>query len=95
MIFGTPLVDGHPMPLFYFDHFEDSRVVLTDAIGLNLRDADAARVEASRGLGDLAKDVLMTIGPKCTLEIRVRNENSEPVLVALLEFEARLVTEGP
>ena len=83
------------MPLFYFDHSEGATVVLTDAIGLNLRDADPGRLEASRGLGELSKDVLMTAGAKCTLEIRARDENSKPVLVASLHFEVRLVIERP
>lgn len=47
------------MPLFYFD-FDDGqgRGPVRDAVGTELADMDAARLEASRTMAELAADAL-------------------------------------
>jgi hypothetical protein len=43
------------MPRYYFDLWEDGDVAVDDE-GMELRDIKAAREEAARSLGDMARD---------------------------------------
>ena len=73
------------MTRYYFDIMEDGRLSV-DTEGTELRDAEAARVEATLALAELARDampgtrrkeIIMTVhdrrdGPQFTLELRFR-----------------------
>jgi hypothetical protein len=81
------------MPHYYFDT-RDNDWFTEDDQGQELPGDDAARDEASRGLADLAKDVL----PGCIrrqLSVEVRDAARRPLLAARLTFEiARLSVSG-
>ena len=45
------------MPRFYFDS-RDNENLIEDDVGLDLPDIEAAKIEASRALSDLASEVV-------------------------------------
>ena len=73
------------MPLFFFDT-RDNDAFIEDDEGLDFPDLEAVRVQATRALADLARDVIHTC-LKRELAIEVRDEGG-PVLKTILIFEA-------
>jgi hypothetical protein len=76
------------MPLFYFDT-RDGDSFIRDDIGDDLPDLQAVTIEASRFLGELAKDVLPG-SLRRVLKVEVRDEWG-PVTEACLTYEAVLL----
>src|SRR5215203_2083601 len=73
------------MPLFYFD-VRDGHKLMRDDDGLEFPNIEAARDEATRALGELAKDVLPGRAVR-EMAIEVRDEVKDPLLRAVLRFE--------
>ncbi len=73
------------MPLYYFDT-RDNDDFVKDDIGLELSDLEAVKVEAARGLAELARDVIPG-SLKRELAVEVRDALG-PILRALMRFEA-------
>ncbi len=76
------------MPRFYFDTRDDD-CFIQDDVGDDLPDLEAVTKEASRFLGELARDVLPESLTR-VLKVEVRDE-LRPVLEACLTFEAVLL----
>ena len=76
------------MPLFYFDTRDGDRFIRDD-IGDDLPDLGKVKIEASRFLAELARDVLPG-SMKRVLKVEVRDE-WRPVMEACLVFEAVLL----
>jgi len=76
------------MPLFYFDTRDGDRFIRDD-IGDDLPDLGKVKIEASRFLAELARDVLPG-SMKRVLKVEVRDE-WRPVMEACLIFEAILL----
>ena len=77
------------MPRYYFN-IQDDDLFTPDDEGVDLEGVEAARDEAARTLGEIARDVLP--GALCRmLKVEVMDEAREPLLEARLEFQvARL-----
>jgi len=73
------------MPLFYFD-VRDGQKLMRDDDGLDFPNIEAARDEATRALGELAKDVLPGRAVR-EMAIEVRDEGKVPLLRTVLRFE--------
>jgi hypothetical protein len=73
------------MPLFYFD-VRDGHKLMRDDDGLEFPNIEAARDEATRALGELAKDVLPGRAVR-EMAIEVRDEVKDPLLRTILRFE--------
>lgn len=76
------------MPLYFFDTRDDDRFI-EDDIGLEFPDLEAVKIEASRALAELARDVLPG-SLRRELAVEVRDE-AGPVLKALMRFEATIL----
>jgi hypothetical protein len=77
------------VPRYYFD-FRDGDACTFDDVGVDLEGIEAARDEAARALGEMARDVLPGASRR-VLGVEVRDEAKEPLLDARLVFEvARL-----
>jgi hypothetical protein len=76
---------GGVMPLFYFD-VRDGQKLIRDDDGLEFPNIEAARDEATRALGELAKDVLPGRAVR-EMAIEVRDEVKDPLLRTVLRFE--------
>jgi hypothetical protein len=77
------------MPRYYFD-LRDGDHFLRDDVGVEFGGLEAARDEAARTLGEMARDVLPG-AVRRVLTIAVRDGENEPLLEARLVFEvARL-----
>lgn len=76
------------MPRYYFDSHDDG-LFIADEVGLDLPNLDAAQVQATRSLGEMARDVQPACA-KRSMIIEVRDEG-ELLLKASLQFEAILV----
>ena len=76
---------GAVMPLFYFD-VRDGHKLMRDDDGLEFPNIEAARDEATRALGELAKDVLPGRAVR-EMAIEVRDEVKDPLLRTVLRFE--------
>jgi hypothetical protein len=80
---------GGGMPRYYFDIHDDD-LFTPDDEGVDLDGVEAARDEAARTLGEIARDVLPG-SLRRVLKVEVRDEDREPLLEARLVFEvARL-----
>ena len=79
------------MPRFYFD-MHDGQSEHIDHTGTILRNQDEAKDQATRALTEMAADYVPGDGPQRNLEIRVRGENSEPLLELTLKFQVRSTT---
>ena len=78
-----------PVPRFYFD-IRDGEQFIRDDEGLDYPDIEAARDSATVALAEMAKDAL----PRAELHhiaIEVRDEAKEPLLMAELTFEVRVL----
>ena len=73
------------VPLFYFD-VRDGQKLMRDDDGLEFPNIEAARDEATRALGELARDVLPGRAVR-EMAIEVRDEVKEPLLRTVLRFE--------
>lgn len=76
------------MPRYFFDSRDDDAFI-SDDIGGEYPDFEAAKAEAARALADLAKEVLPS-SLRRELAIEVRGDQG-PVLIALMKFEAIIV----
>ena len=74
------------MPRYYFD-VRDGHLT-EDDIGLEFDGIEAARDEAARALGEMARDVFPGSVAR-ELAIEVRDENKEPLLRTTLRFEVQ------
>ena len=81
------------MPRFYFDYYDRGIEATHDTEGTDLKDAIAALEEASAALGEMTKEVLRHAEPERILQIRVRDQDDQPVGVCSVLFTANLV--GP
>ena len=73
------------MPRYYFDSHDGDQSIVDD-IGVELPDIDAAKLEASRALTDLARDVVPgSIWRE--LCVSVRDELNRPILKVVMTFE--------
>jgi hypothetical protein len=77
------------MTRYFFDTRDDDEVILDD-VGLECRDLEAVRTEATASLAELARDILPG-STKRRLRVDVRNEDHRPVLTVALTFEARIL----
>jgi hypothetical protein len=73
------------MPRFFFDT-RDNTDFVRDEIGLDLDGLDAVRDQATRGLADLARDVLPG-STRRELAVEVRDHFDQAVFRAALWFE--------
>jgi hypothetical protein len=80
---------AHGMARYFFDTRDNSHS-LRDELGLELDSLEEARDEATRGLADLAKDVLPS-AVRRELAVEVRDEIDFPVLRAALWLEVAVV----
>jgi hypothetical protein len=77
------------VPRYFFDTRDNSHFV-RDEDGLELNGLDAARTEATRGLADLAKDVLPGAA-RGELAVEVRDDTDRALLRAALWFEVAVL----
>ncbi len=75
------------MPRYFFDA-HDGVTFIQDDTGVDCDSIEAARHEATRGLADLARDVIPGATRK-ELVIEVRGEAGHRLLEAWLSFEVR------
>jgi hypothetical protein len=80
------------MPRYFFD-IHDSVRSTTDDVGVELDELEAARQEAARTLGEIARDILPD-GDRQEVVIEVKDEAGQRVLVAKLSVNIEL-TELP
>jgi hypothetical protein len=80
------------MPRYYFDSDDDGDQSIVDDIGVELPDLDAVKLEASRALADLARDVLPG-SIRRELSVSVRDRLDRPVLKALMVFEVQILAD--
>jgi hypothetical protein len=73
------------MPVFFFDH-RDCDKHHPDDQGTDCRDIVAARLEATRALGEFAKDALPG-SERREIAIEVSDENRRPLFRTALWFE--------
>ena len=79
------------MSLYFFDTRDDDDFIQDD-MGVECTDLDAAKIEAARGLAELARDVLPGSGRR-ELAIEVRDDRG-PALIAKMTFDAVLLRAG-
>jgi hypothetical protein len=77
------------MARYFFDTRDNSHFI-RDELGLELNSLEEARDEGTRGLADLARDVLPG-AIRRELAVEVRDEADYPVLRAALWFEVAVV----
>ena len=75
------------MPRFFFD-VRDGESSIQDDDGLEFDGIEAARDEATRALGDMAKEALPGSVAR-EMAIEVRDEHKGPLLRAALRFEVQ------
>ena len=80
------------MPRYYFD-IHDGAQFARDETGVELDDINAARQEAARTLGELAREILPD-GDRREVVIEVKDETGQRVLVAKLSVSIE-ATELP
>jgi hypothetical protein len=80
------------MPRYFFDIHDGARST-TDDVGVELDELEAARQEAARTLGEIARDILPD-GDRQEVVIEVKDEAGQRVLVAKLSVSIEL-TELP
>jgi hypothetical protein len=77
------------MPRYFFD-CRDCPELIRDQEGIELRDLNEVRNEATRGLADLSKDVIPG-SERRELAIEVRDAHNHPLLRAALSFEVAVL----
>lgn len=78
------------MPHYYFDA-RDGDELIRDQVGLEFDGIEAARDEATRGLVDIAKDVIPG-ALRRELAIEVRDEADHQIIRAGLWFEVAVLS---
>ena len=82
------------MTRYYFDTRDDDQII-PDNVGLEFPNLEAVKVEATKSLAELARDVLPGSSRR-RLGVDVRDEDHRPVMFVELTFEARvLLPAGP
>jgi DNA-binding phage protein len=79
------------MAFYYFDTFNGEELI-TDEIGLEFPDLEAVKVEAARGLADIARDVVPG-HERLELYVAVRDHQSRPILKTIMVFEIVVLIE--
>jgi hypothetical protein len=74
----------------YFFDTSDNGKFLRDDVGIELPDLQAVKTEAAKSLAELARDVLPG-AVKRRMSVEARDER-QPVLMAVLNFEAIILT---
>jgi hypothetical protein len=74
----------------YFFDTRDGSELIRDEQGIELDDIESARHEATRGLADLAKDVIPS-SERRELAIEVRDDADHALLRAALWFEVAIL----
>jgi hypothetical protein len=74
----------------YFDTFDGEELIL-DEEGLEFPDLAAVKVEAARGLADMAKDVIPG-HERLELYIAVRDAQARQILRTIMVFEIVILT---
>jgi hypothetical protein len=77
------------MPCYFFDTQDDNEVILDD-VGSECANLEVVKMEASKSLAELARDVLPGSFRR-RLGVNVRDEDHRPVMIVELTFEARLL----
>ena len=77
------------MPLYYFDMHDGKRLHQDDE-GLELRDDEAARVEARKAIGEIAADDIPGEGSRKGLTIQVRKADGTELLQLSIVFTLQL-----
>ena len=78
------------MPSYFFD-LEIAGAITKDDCGLDLNGFEAARLEATRTLGDLARGLLLD-GCSKSIALQVRDNTDQPVLKVTLAIEVNATT---
>jgi hypothetical protein len=78
------------MRTYYFDTRDDDHLIKDD-VGLEFPDLESVKTQAALSLAELARDALPG-SAKRKLAVEVRDE-TQPVLVATLTFEAVLLVQ--
>lgn len=79
------------MPVYYFDIRANGHLIIDDE-GLALPDLESAEFEASKSLGDIARDLLREMSPdeaQQTVAIEVRTDKPTIVKVAFTYERSR------
>jgi hypothetical protein len=74
---------------WYFFDTRDDDVVIADDVGLECLNLEAVKVEATKSLAELARDVLPG-SLRRRLGVDVRDDDHRPVMIVELIFEARV-----
>ena len=75
------------MPRYFFDVLDDHAGNLRDTKGIDCVDVIAAKMEARRAIGELAKDLFAHDGDERTVAVKVRDTEDVSVASAMLRFE--------
>lgn len=78
------------MARFFFD-VDDGTTLLRDEEGTELANEHAARDEATRAMGKMARDYLPKGAPQQTIIMCVRDEEGQPILQLALCFAVQLL----
>ena len=81
------------MPRYYFDSHDDQDHV-ADNVGVELADIEAAKLEAARGIADIAKDVLPSTVRR-SFSINVRDEQNRILVRTVLLFDVFDINPPP
>ena len=76
------------VPRFFFDLKFDGEMPTNDEEGLVMPDLETARVEASRALSDLSREMVLSGKITNSLAVIIRDD-AGPVLQATLNFEMK------
>ena len=82
------------MPRFYLDFYQDGKQISSDDEGTELTDMLAAQEEASRALGEFARDTLKGRMGLIDLHINVRNAWQRQILTTSIHFETQFYAPG-
>jgi hypothetical protein len=81
------------MPVFYFD-YDDGRGAVRDHVGTELGDVDAALVEATQTMAELAADAIPG-SRRRALSLTVRDQLGRSVLELSLSYKAEITGGSP
>jgi hypothetical protein len=73
---------------YFFDTRDDDQLI-TDDVGLQCRDLEMVKVQATTSLAELARDILPGSARR-HLRVDVRDQDGRPVMILELTFEARI-----
>ena len=75
---------------WYFFDTRDDDVIIPDDVGYDCSNLEAVKVEATKSLAELARDVLPG-SLRRRLGVDVRDDDHRPVMIVELIFEARVL----